>query len=104
MKKVLGYLCITIAIFIIGYVLYNTSNYSQIIQTFSPYTLLSSSWEKYRNEYITHDGRVVDPTQGDITTSEGQSYAMLRAVWIDDHTTFDSVWHWTQTNLQKRHD
>ena len=41
-----------------------------------------------------------DPTRGGITTSEGQSYAMLRAVWMGDETTLDTVWRWTASNLQ----
>ena len=47
---------------------------------------------------------MVDPSQDNITTSEGQSYALLRAVWIDDKPTFDTVWKWTKTTLQRPHD
>lgn len=104
MKKVIGYVIIAAALFIAGFVLYKNSTFSQHVPLFSPYTLLSSSWEKYKDQFITPDGRVIDPSQGDITTSEGQSYAMLRAVWIDDHDAFDSVWHWTKPNLQRKND
>ena len=46
-------------------------------------------------------GRTLDPSQGGITTSEGQSYTMMRAVWSDDRATFDSSWQWTKDNLQR---
>ncbi len=32
-------------------------------------------------------------------TSEAQSYAMLRAVWMGDRAAFDRAWTWTRTNL-----
>jgi len=34
-------------------------------------------------------------------TSEAQSYALLRAVWSDDRTSFDRAWAWTQAHLQR---
>lgn len=34
-------------------------------------------------------------------TSEAQSYALLRAVWSDDRTTFNRTWAWTQAQLQR---
>lgn len=39
-----------------------------------------------------------------MTTSEGQSYALLRSVWSDDRSTFDRVWQWTQNNLHRSED
>jgi cellulose synthase (UDP-forming) len=39
-----------------------------------------------------------------VTTSEGQGYAMLRAVWSNDRKTFEEVWRWTERNLQVRND
>lgn len=104
MRKALGYICIFIGIGIGVYVLYANSNYAVTNRTFSSYTLLSSSWEKYKMQFIQKDGRVIDHSQHDITTSEGQSYAMLRAVWIDDKPTFDLVWKWTKTTLKRPKD
>ena len=43
-------------------------------------------------------------TKEGITTSEGQAYAMLRAVWANDRPAFDEVWRWTKENLQVRED
>lgn len=65
--------------------------------------VLTQSWASYKQRFII-EGRVIDPKQNNITTSEGQSYAMLRAVWMNDRPTFDAVWNWTQVNLRVRDD
>ena len=64
---------------------------------------LSALWSFYRQTYI-RDGRVISLDEQGITTSEGQGYAMLRAVWSNDRSTFESVWRWTQQHLQVRND
>jgi cellulose synthase (UDP-forming) len=64
---------------------------------------LSALWSYYKQRYIV-DGRVVSWDEQGITTSEGQGYAMLRAVWSGDRATFDRVWTWTKTHLQVRQD
>ena len=51
--------------------------------------------------YVDDDGRVVRSDQGGDTVSEGQAYAMLVAVGLGDAETFESVWVWTQGNLQR---
>lgn len=84
--------------------IYINSGASDTNQVFSPYTLLTSSWSKYKDVYILDEGRVIDPSQNDITTSEGQSYALLRSVWMDDRETFDKVWKWTQEILKRPED
>lgn len=101
MKKIIGGLLIVLAVAIYIYVTYMNTSFSQTTRTFSPYTLFTSSWENYKGRFINSDGRVIDSSQGDITTSEGQSYAMLRAVWVDDKPTFDLVWKWTQADLKR---
>ena len=77
--------------------------------------LLMATWQTYKRDFIRFDGQVLNPiphrgwfhsehvryTQ---TTSEGQAYAMLRAVWMNDHDTFDRVWKWTRDHLQVRQD
>src|ERR1700676_3344983 len=62
--------------------------------------LLHESWSAYREHFIRSDGRVVDP-DGEKTTSEGQSYALLRAAFLDDRDTFGKVWSWTKQNLTR---
>lgn len=61
---------------------------------------LRGSWEQYVRGYVQRDGRVIDQTMGAITTSEGQAYAMLRAVWMRDAGTFEDLRVWTRDNLQ----
>lgn len=61
-------------------------------------TILTHTWNYYKTRFI-QNGQVIDPA-GNITTSEGQSYALLRAVYLNDHQTFEEVWRWTANNLQ----
>jgi cellulose synthase (UDP-forming) len=64
---------------------------------------LSALWSYYRYTHV-QAGRVVALDEGGVTTSEGQGYALLRAVWTDDRATFDEVWRWTREHLQVRGD
>ena len=77
--------------------------------------LLMATWRTYEQDFITPDGQVRDPLSfpGRVprehvlhvrTTSEGQSYAMLRAAWVGDRVELDRVWQWTRTHLQVRAD
>lgn len=102
--KSLGIVTIFISITVLALVLYLFGGFNNKTRPYSSYTLLSSSWEKYKDQFINQDGRVIDYSQGDITTSEGQSYAMLRAVWIDDKEAFDQIWKWTKENLKRPND
>jgi endo-1,4-beta-D-glucanase Y len=64
-----------------------------------PPPVLIESWQAYVREFIQGDGRVIDHSAGGISTSEGQAYAMLRAVWIGDRGTFDRTFTWAVNNL-----
>jgi endo-1,4-beta-D-glucanase Y len=61
---------------------------------------LKADWRVYGHDYVQQDGRVIDQTRGGITTSEGQAYGLLRAVWVDDRQAFDLLRTWTLHNLQ----
>lgn len=104
MKNILGYFLLFVGIVIVLYAIFINTEASRKNQTFSTYTMLTSSWEKYRSQFINKDGRVIDYSSGGITTSEGQSYALLRAVWVGDKDTFDNVWNWTKDNLERPSD
>ena len=66
---------------------------------------LHDMWSIYKKAYIDHvSGRTIDHQQGGITTSEGQSYTMLRSVWMNDKNQFDSSWQWTKNNLKRPKD
>ncbi|MGB7313102.1 MAG: glycosyl hydrolase family 8 [Nodosilinea sp.] len=60
---------------------------------------LLESWQAYRSRFIQADGRVIDREDGDRTVSEGQAYAMLRAVTINDPDTFKRTYAWAKENL-----
>ncbi len=61
---------------------------------------LRDTWTAYRRVYVSADGRVIDYRNGSISTSEGQAYALVRALWVGDRPTFDLVLGWTLRNLQ----
>jgi len=73
---------------------------SVFVATYS-YATVENLWVAYRDK-IQKDGRTIDRSRNYLTTSEGQSYSLLRAVWMDDKETFDRVLKWTNNNLQKR--
>ena len=104
MRKVFGLFLIFLGILGILSVWYRNSQYSNVTRPFSPYSLLESSWGTYKKQFLNSDGRIIDYSQGSITTSEAQSYAMLTSVWVDDKSTFDSVWKWTRENLKRPND
>lgn len=62
---------------------------------------LTDSWNFYKSSFIHSYGQIIDP-QSEQTTSEGQAYAMLRAVQMNDQATFDGVWQWTRDHMQFR--
>jgi endo-1,4-beta-D-glucanase Y len=62
--------------------------------------LLAETWDGYVAGWISPDGRVIDRAEGDRSTSEGQAYALVRALWADDRATFARVRAWTVANLQ----
>lgn len=65
-------------------------------------SFLQISWDNYKERYIHASGYVLDRTRGGgEVTSEGQSYALLRAAWLDDRTTFARVFAWTERTLAR---
>jgi endo-1,4-beta-D-glucanase Y len=56
---------------------------------------------EFLRRYVEPDGRVVRHDQGGDTVSEGQAYAMLLAVVVEDRATFDRAWTWARVNLAR---
>jgi endoglucanase len=56
-------------------------------------------WDSYNRIIIDQQGRVIDHSAQDRTTSEGQSYAMFFALVANDRSRFDKLLHWTEINL-----
>lgn len=61
---------------------------------------LVTAWEAYKETFISPEGYVWDRFRdGGEVTSEGQSYALLRAAWLQDEETFERVFAWTEAHL-----
>ncbi len=103
--RLLGAVLIIVGVSLFGFIQYRNSGKDDVPLVFAPKTLLSGLWEDYKKVYWEADsGRTVDRQRDDITTSEGQSYTMLRAVWQSDKETFDKTWEWTKTTIQRKDD
>jgi endoglucanase len=85
--------------------MYRNSPRNSVPIVFADQQMLEATWREYKRTYIEQGSmRTFDPDRGGITTSEGQSYTMLRAVWLDDKPTFDASWKWTVETLQRPKD
>ena len=90
------------ALLIVGSVSYLNSRKRQIPIVFSAKSMLSELWNTYKEGTLEPGSfRTLDKQKANITTSEGESYTMLRAVWQDDKPTFDKSFQWTQNNLKR---
>ncbi len=65
--------------------------------------LLQESWGYYKGRFLVDGAHVVSSNYGG-TISEGQSYALMKAVWMNDPQTFRKVWGWTKTHMKRPHD
>ncbi len=61
-------------------------------------------WDHFKARFMSRDGRVIDNMNGDISHSEGQGFAMLLAVRLDDRDAFDRLLRWTRGNLSRATD
>ncbi len=64
----------------------------------------SSLWREWRTRFVADAGNVVDNSSGAVSHSEGQGYGMLLAAAAGDRATFDRMWTWTKSSLQRRGD
>ncbi len=74
---------------------------SNIRDGFDP-VAASAEWRAFSARFITQDGRVVEPSQGSRTTSEGQAYARFHALVRGDREQFDRLLKWTEANLTEK--
>ncbi|NJR50201.1 MAG: glycosyl hydrolase [Leptolyngbyaceae cyanobacterium CSU_1_3] len=72
-----------------------------IVPTPDHSAILDESWIAYRQRFIQSDGRVIDWEATGRSTSEGQAYAMLRAVIANDPESFALTLKWSENNLQR---
>src|SRR3954468_15588579 len=54
---------------------------------------------RYVDRFVSGDGRVIDRTAGDRSTSEGQAYGMFFALVANDRALFQRLLAWTEHNL-----
>ncbi len=81
---------------------FNTEGWGvEIWATRYPSKILKRSWSSYKSNFLINNQKTIDPNNNEITTSEGQSYALLKSVWMDDRATFDNSWYWTKSNMQQ---
>lgn len=105
LRKTIGLTLVVIALIIAAAVAYVNSTRRQNPAAFSSNKQLEALWRTYKIEYLEKGtGRTLDKQRGNITTSEGQSYTLLRAVWQDDRQTFDKTLKWTNDNLGRKDD
>ena len=56
-------------------------------------------WESYTKRFLDDQGRVIDRSANDRTTSEGEAYAMFFALVDNDRKHFEKLLDWTEVNL-----
>jgi len=56
-------------------------------------------WTRYVEAFISSDGRVIERSAADRTTSEAQAYALFFALVAGDRPLFDRLLKWSQENL-----
>jgi endoglucanase len=64
--------------------------------------LLTALWQNYKQQHWQPTGQSFNDKASGVTTSEGQSYTMLRALFSDDRQTFNKTWDWTRGNLMRQ--
>lgn len=101
-RRFFGYLSILAALIVAGVAWY-VATHRAVPLVFAPTQMLGSLWSDYKFGYL-EDNRTIDRQRQNVTTSEGQSYTMLRAVWMGDKAIFDGAWQWTKDNLDREGD
>lgn len=57
------------------------------------------AWQAFAERFVAPEGRVVDITFQQKSTSEGQAYGLFFALVADDRTRFDRILAWTSDHL-----
>lgn len=56
-------------------------------------------WNRFKHHFLQQDGRVIDRTDRDKTTSEGEAYTLFFSLVSGDRSTFREVFLWIRDNL-----
>jgi endo-1,4-beta-D-glucanase Y len=99
----LGSSIIGIVIVAIGVRAYMDSYQRTIPLVYSNKAMLYELWNAYKLTNLEPGSdRTIDHSQpGNSTTSQGESYTMLRAVWMDDEATYDKSLAFSLAYLQR---
>jgi endo-1,4-beta-D-glucanase Y len=101
----LGIVLMCCAVIIFGLLWYRNRPGAAVPLVFSTRSMFETLWDNYKTNYIEKDTfRTINKQQDNITTSEGQSYTMFRAVEMDDQQTFDGALQWSKDNLWRKDD
>lgn len=102
-QKMNWHVLIIVVIATMVVVLYQNSHKKSVPTVFSSKDMLNALWQRYKDIYLEKGtGRTLDKQRDFITTSEGESYTMLRSVWLDDKETFDKSLKWSEDNLKQK--
>jgi endoglucanase len=58
-----------------------------------------SAWQRFSERFVQDDGRVIDLTFDQKSTSEGQAYGLFFALVANRPAQFDTILKWTSDNL-----
>jgi endo-1,4-beta-D-glucanase Y len=104
-RSTLGCILLLLAVAAFGILWYKNRPDASVPLVFSTRAMYETLWQNYKTNYVEKDTyRTINKQQDNVTTSEGQSYTMLRAVEMDDQATFDGAWQWTKDNLGRDED
>jgi len=59
----------------------------------------TGDWETFKARFLDPSGRIVDPQNGGISHSEGQSYGLVLALAAGDRSAFELIAGWTDDTL-----
>lgn len=98
-----GIALIVISAGLYGVIAYFLSPQRQVPLVYSNTAMLYELWDSYKSTNLASGtARTIDHSQpGNITTSEGESYTMLRAVWMGDQATFNKSLTFLQKYMQR---
>lgn len=65
---------------------------------------LHESWAYYKTKFMTDQTTHVVSNNYGGTITEGQSYALLKALWMNEPQTFNGIWQWTKVNMARPND
>jgi len=99
--RIIGVFLVLVALMLFISVTYHNSHKRQEPIVFSGHGMLAALWNFHKSIYRDQaNGRTFDKSRQSASTSESESYTLLRAVWWNDKTTYDRSWNWTKANLQ----